>query len=121
MSENKIKPNFPSHLGFQHEDMVNSVLPYMVPLGQSLTGGIPDDDRHSSGTHCLLQHTGGRPTAQVAGALCWGWMASSSGQDQGHCGRNQAGAESGLGCPWEGQEVGGTSQQGLALHLSPPG
>lgn len=54
MSEKKIKPNFPSHLGFQHEDILNSVLPWMVLLGQSLPGGIPDDGRHGSGAHCPL-------------------------------------------------------------------
>ena len=37
VSENKIKPHFPSHLDFRHEDILHSALPQMALPGLSLT------------------------------------------------------------------------------------
>lgn len=79
MSESKIKPNFPSPW-VSYEDMVklSAALEEVVPLGQSLTGGIPWWQQACSGTHCFLQHTGGgrqhrlrAPSAGLDGLIIW--------------------------------------------------
>lgn len=101
----------------------------MVLLGQSLTSGIPGDGRHGSGT--LSPSDGSLSSAQVGGRQ-HRLRAPSAGAGWPHClARTRATVVEirldqrnqwlGLSLGGVGSGARGTSQPGLALHLSPLG
>ena len=94
----------------------------MVLLGQSLTSGIPDDGRHGSGTHCpLLMDPSAVHRWEASAGAGWPRRLARTRATVVEIRLEQRNQWLGLSLGGVGSGARGTSQPGLALHLSPLG